>query len=229
MTRPPPWKPEAVPYKESATSSSAMASAQAEFAKEIREAYPDGKDMPENVRRVVEKHDLLSGRQLSSAMNKATKHLDKTRSEMRNLLDAQSKHKSHWMKHMKSLIETLTKQVEAFDTQQKDYSNKIRIAHRNIQTARNDLQKLTAEAAADRTTDLQESAIEEEEHTEAAVDVEEDSLRSQVHELLAKCLKTADRSIVVEIASDEENAMDTSAERASKRPRSTEPYGSGGK
>ena len=61
------------------------------------------------------------------------------------------------------------------------------------------------------------------------MDVEEDSLRSQVHELLAKCLKTADRSIVVEIASDEENAMDTSAERASKRPRSTEPYGSGGK
>lgn len=133
------------------------------------------------------------------------------------------------MKHMKSLIETLTKQVEAFDTQQKDYSNKIRTAQQNIQNARCDLQKLTAEAAADRTIDQQEAAVEEEEHKIAAVDVEEDALRTQVHELLAKCMKTADRSIVVDIPSDEEGAMDTSTERASKRPRSVEPFASGGK
>jgi len=211
--------------KDTTSTSSALATAQAEMVREIREAYTDEKDMPASVRRVVEKHDPNSGRQLTASMNKATKDLEKARDNLRKLSEAKTKHRGKWMAHMKNLMETLSKQVDAFEEQQKDYNNKIKSTQKDIQVTRRELRRLTAQAAADHTAEVAEPALEEDEHSDNAVDVEEDALRTQVHDLLAKCLKKADKATVVEIASDEEN-MDTGDERANKRPRSSDPFGS---
>ena len=43
------------------------------MVKEIRDAYPDEKEMPSNLRKFVDKHDPNSGKQLTAAMNKTTK------------------------------------------------------------------------------------------------------------------------------------------------------------
>ena len=225
LTMPPPWKPEGTPSKEAASTSSAIATAQAEMVKEIREAYMDVKDMPANIRRVVEKHDPNSGRQLTASMSKTTKDLEKARDNLRKLSEAKTKHRTQWMNHMKSLMETLSKQVDAFETQQKSYDDKLKSTQRDIQVTRRELRRFTAQAAADHSAEVTEPIIEEDEQTEHVVDVEEDALRSQVHDLLAKCLNQADKSKVVEIDSEEEN-MDTSTERGNKRPRSAEPFGS---
>lgn len=225
---PPPWKPESTPSKEAASTSSAIATAQAEMVKEIREAYVDEKDMPANIRRVVEKLDPNSGRQLTASMNKATKDLEKARNNLRQLSEAKTKHRTQCMNHMESLMETLSKQVEAFETQQRSYDDKVKSTQRDIQVTRRELRRLTAQAAADHATEVTEPILEEDEQTDNVVDVEEDALRSQVHDLLAKCLGQADKSKVVEIDSDKEN-MDTSTERGNKRPRSAEPFGSSAK
>ena len=228
LRTPPPWKPDKQPVDAAQTASNAVANAQAEMVKELREAYQADQEMPPNVRKVVEKHDPMSGRNLSAAMNKATKSLDKARDSMRKLQDAKANHRTQWMKHMKSLMETLEKQVEAFDQQQDQYIQKIRTAQKEVQNARQDLQKLTEQAAASHSTEILINNEDDEEKSEVAVDVDEDGLRTQVYDLLSKCLRKSDKAAVVEIPSDEEH-MDTSAERQSKRPRSVEPYGSAGK
>jgi len=228
LAMPPPWKPESTPSKEATSTSSAIATAQAEMVKEIRDAYVDEKDMPANIRRVVERLDPNSGRQLTASMNKTTKDLEKARTTLQQLSDAKTKHRTQWMNHMKSLMETLSKQVEAFETQQKSYDEKLKSTQRDIQVTRRELRRLTAQAAADHATEVTEPIMEEDEQADNIVDVEEDALRNQVHDLLAKCLNTADKSKVVEINSDEEN-MDTSTERGNKRPRSVEPLGSSAK
>ena len=225
LAMPPPWKPEEASTKETPSASSVLATAQAEMVKEIREAYTDEKDMPASVRRMVEKHDPNSGRQLTASMNKTTKDLEKARDSLQRLSDAKAKHRSKWMNHMKSLMETLSKQVEAFEDQQRSYNDKIKTAQKDITITRRELRRLTAQAAADHSAEVVEPTLDEEDQTDSAVDVEEDELRTQVYDLLSKCLKKADKATVVEINSDEEH-MDTSAERANKRPRSADPFGS---
>lgn len=228
LTMPPPWKPDGTALRDSTSAPSTAVTVQAEWIKEIREAYGDEKDMPANIRRMLEKHDPNSGRQLTASINKTTKDLEKARDSLQKLSEAKAKHRTQWMSHMKSLMETLSKQVEAFEVQQKNYDDKIKSNQRDIQVTRRELKRLTAQAAADHSTEIAEAAPEEEEQTDIAIkliDVEEDALRSQVHELLAKCLNQADRSKAVEIESDEEH-MDTSTERGSKRPRSAGPFGS---
>ena len=202
--------------------------AQAEMVKELREAYPDEDEMPDGVRKMVEKYDPQSGRHLTSAMHKATKALGESRDNLKKFQDAQAKHRSRWLTHLKALMETLSKQVEAFEKQQKDYANKIRDMQRNIQTTRRDLQKLNAQAAADHTSEAPPSIAEDEANADQVVDVEEDSLRAQVQDLLSKCLKHSSPAETVEIGSDGEE-MDTSTERSSKRQRSVEHYGAVGK
>lgn len=197
------------------------------MVKELREAYPDEDEMPEGVRKMVEKYDPQSGRHLTSAMHKATKALGKSRDNLKKFQDAQAKHRSRWLAHLKALMETLSKQVDAFEKQQKDYANKIRDMQRNIQTTRRDLQKLNAQAAADNQSEFPPIA-EDESHADQVVDVEEDSLRAQVQDLLNKCLKHSSPTEPVEIGSDGED-MDTSAERSSKRQRSAEPFAGTGK
>ncbi|CAL1158649.1 unnamed protein product [Cladocopium goreaui] len=209
--------PEEASTKETPSASSVLATAQAEMVKEIREAYTDEKDMPASVRRMVEKHDPNSGRQLTASMNKTTKDLEKARDSLQRLSDAKAKHRSKWMNHMKSLMETLSKQVEAFEDQQRSYNDKIKTAQKDITITRRELRRLTAQAAADHSAEVVEPTLDEEDQTDSAVDVEEDELRTQVYDLLSKCLKKADKATVVEINSDEEH-MDTSAERANKRP-----------
>ena len=64
---------------------------------------------------------------------------------------------------MKSLMETLSKQVEAFETQQKSYDEKLKSTQRDIQVTRRELRRLTAQAAADHATEVTEPIMEEDE------------------------------------------------------------------
>jgi hypothetical protein len=198
------------------------------MVKELREAYPDEDEMPEGVRKMMEKYDPQSGRQLTSAMHKATKALGKSRDNLKKFQEARTKHRSRWLVHLKALMETLSQQVDAFEKQQKDYTTKILDMQRSIQATRRDLQKLNVQAAADNKLEIPSTLAKDEHNMDQVVDVEEDSLRAQVQDLLNKCLKHSNPADAVGIHSDGEE-MDTSTERSSKRQRSTEPYGAAGK
>ena len=115
---------------------------------------------------------------------------------------------------------TLEKQVAAYEKQQSEYDTRIVTTKNNIQRQRRELQRLNAQVAAEQKKNLP-NLNEEEEGQEACVDVEEADLRSSVQDLLARCLKRSDATL--EIPSEDEDAMDPSAERTAKRQRSLEP------
>eukprot|EP00435_Cladocopium_sp_Y103_P012614 s492_g3.t1 len=184
---PPPWKPETA-LKETATTQ-AVPAMDAEMARDLREQYPDAAEMPEGVRKVLEKHEVWTGKQLTSAMLRVSKAVGNAQDDLRKLQDAKVKHRSTWLKHLKALVGTISKQLDSFDKQQDDYSQKIRATRNKIQVHRREMQRLNAQAAADNRADLQANLGEEEANPEIVVDVEEASLRTQVTDLLAKCLK----------------------------------------
>ena len=187
LALPPPWKADESLAADAATSSTTAV--QAELVKELRDAFPDEDEMPEGVRKMMEKYDPQSGRQLTSAMHKATKALGKSRDNLKKFQEARTKHRSRWLVHLKALMETLSQQVDAFEKQQKDYTTKILDMQRSIQATRRDLQKLNVQAAADNKLEIPSTLAEDEHNMDQVVDVEEDSLRAQVQDLLNKCLK----------------------------------------
>jgi len=224
-TMPAPWKSEQESDK-GAESSATAAAISAEMVRDFREAYPNPAAMPAEVRRIVEKYDAQTGKNLTAAMLSTSTQIGESRDTLRKLQDARVKHRTSWLKHMKTLMETLGKQVEAYEKQQKDYDERIKNTRKAIQGARRELQRLNAQAATDQKKDIQ-PPIEEDENQEQAIDVEEDDLRTQVQDLLGKCLRKTEAAI--DIPSEEEEAMDESTERLAKRPRSLDQSLSGGK
>lgn len=112
-------------------------------------------------------------------------------------------------------METLEKQVEAYESQQKDYDERIANTKRETQGARRELQRFNAQAATDQKREVQ--PIEEEER----------HLRNQVQDLLGRCLKKTEAAI--DLLSEEEEPMDESSERTAKRLRSFDQSLSAGK
>ena len=222
---PAPWKSEQE-SDQGAESSATAAAISAEMVRDFREAYPNPAAMPAEVRRIVEKYDAQTGKNLTAAMLSTSTQIGESRDTLRKLQDARVKHRTSWLKHMKTLMETLGKQVEAYEKQQKDYDERIKNTRKAIQGARRELQRLNAQAATDQKKDIQ-PPIEEDENQEQAIDVEESDLRTQVQDLLGKCLRKTEAAI--DIPSEEEEAMDESTERLAKRPRSFDQSLSGGK
>ena len=223
---PAPWKSDQETIKSTEKETAAAANISAEMVRDFREAFPNPATMPPEVRRIVEKYDAQTGKNLTAAMLSTSTQIGDSRDTLRKLQDARIKHRSSWLQHMKSLMETLGKQVEAYEKQQKDYDERITTTRRAIQGARRELQRLNAQAATDQKKDIQPS-IEEDENQEQTIDLEEDDLRTQVQDLLSKCLRKTD--VAIDIPSEEEEAMDDSAERLAKRPRSVDQSSCAGK
>ena len=181
-----------------------------EMAQALREAYPDPKNRPDNVRRVLDKADQHTTKHLTSALHRSTDALDKARSTLRQLQEAQHKHRQSWLRHLKQVMESLEKQMVAFDEQQQDYGQRITNGRRAINTSRREIQRLNTQASL---ASMPETVIEDDfDETLPEYDKEEKKLRSQVGELLTKCMEMTEERTPIEIESDDE-AMDASRKR----------------
>jgi len=119
-------------------------------------------------------------------------------------------------------MNTLEKQIEAFENQQKDYQDRIQKSRREIQTSRRALQRLNSQAAE---TAVPEVTIEEDEPSEPPLqDAEEAELRSQVNKILKKCCRASTAKEAIELSDEEVEEMDLEPHKH-KRPRSCEPGG----
>ena len=188
-----------------------------EMAQALREAYPDPKSRPENVRRMLEKADKHTSKHLTSALHKTTDALDKARSTLRGLQQAQVKHRNSWLNHLKTVMEGLEKQMKSFDEQQEDYTKRVAHARRDIAVSRREIQRLNTQAA---TASLPETIIDEEEaETTLEIDQEERDLRAQVNEVLTKCVQALKPKDRIDLTSDDD-VMETGI--SNKRARSSE-------
>ena len=220
-TLPPPWKPSSGPSKDTPTAAevAACTADKYEMAQALRDAYPDPKNRPENVRRALIKAEQNTSKHLTSALHRNTDVLDKTRSMLRQLQEAQHKHRQAWLRHLKQVMESFEKQMNAFDDQQADYQQRITNGRRTINVSRRELQRLNAQAS---TASVPETILDDDVDDEAlpSFDQEEKELRSQVGEILQKCMKLAEPTEAVEIASDDD--MDD-VKHVPKRHRSQDP------
>jgi len=125
--------------------------------------------------------------------------------------------------HLGNLAKTLEKQIESFETQQKDYQDRIQKSKREIQISRRNLQRLNAQAAE---TAIPEMTIEDDEQVEPPLqDAEEAELRQQLHKIMRHCFKTSAVKDTIDIESEDEEDLVMEGHTL-KRPRSCEP-GSG--
>jgi len=218
-TMPPPWKPEKTNLKASTTAaSSADAENSAELAQALREAYPDLNAMPDNARKALIKAEVRSTKQIEADMYRATTTQGNSRRTLHKLQEAKTKHRTTWLKHLKTIMESLSRQMVAYDEQQEDYTVRIATIRKDIQITRRDIQRLNTQAAL---AALPETPLEDdvEQDVNVEMDQEEATLRKEVNELLQNCLK-ANNKEPIEIKSEEE---DEAMGRTAKRPRSKDP------
>ena len=211
-TLPPPWMPNSGNSAAATlvTENTSTDTENYEMAQALREAYPDPKNRPDNVRRVLDKADQHTTKHLTSALHRSTDALDKARSTLRQLQEAQHKHRQSWLRHLKQVMESLEKQMVAFDEQQQDYGQRITNGRRAINTSRREIQRLNTQASL---ASMPETVIEDDfDETLPEYDKEEKKLRSQVGELLTKCMEMTEERTPIEIESDDE-AMDASRKR----------------
>ena len=225
-TLPPPWNQSGNLSKEASNASEVVemtAAETAEMMTALRTAYSDPQDMPDHVKKMVDKYENKSTEQLRKEMHRTTDTISKARKLLHQLQDARSKHRKSWLTHLGNLAKTLEKQIESFETQQKDYQDRIQKSKREIQISRRNLQRLNAQAAE---TAIPEMTIEDDEQVEPPLqDAEEAELRQQLHKIMRHCFKTSAVKDTIDIESEDEEDLAMEGHTL-KRPRSCEP-GSG--
>lgn len=191
----------------------------------LKETYADKQEMPESIKKMVKKYDVKTTEQLTKEMHKASTSIGQSRKLLHQLQDAKTKHRKSWLKHVTTLMSTLEKQYEAFETQQKDYQDRIQKSRCDTQASRRTSQRLNVQAAE---AAIPEIVIEEDDTIEPPLqDAEEMELRGQENRMLQTCLKASNVKETADLQSEEEdNEMGEIEIPASKRPRSCEP-GSG--
>ena len=117
-------------------------------------------------------------------------------------------------------MESLAKQMAAYDEQQTEYVSRIATTTRDIHVARREIQKLNAQAVH---VAIPEAPVLEDVDLDNPndIDAEEVQLRAEVNDLLQECPKAASTAQAIEIPSEENDGM----QRQTKRQRSKDAAG----
>ena len=160
----------------------------AELAAAIRKAFPDSNNIPMEIREALDKSDSLIGKQVTQELHRATASLGRAQKSVRELEDGREKHRLQWMTHMKESLHTWEKQLMDYDARQQQYGEAILKAKLDTDSAHRQIQILNAKAAGKPPPEYPAPAEEAEYGPpQTEEDVEERSLRKQLHNQIAKC------------------------------------------
>ena len=147
----------------------------AKMMQALKETDADKQEMPESIKKMVKEYDVKTTEQLTKEMHKASTSIGQSRKLLYQLQDTKIKHRKSWFKHLTTLMSTLEKQYEAFETQQKDYQDRIQKSRRDTRESCRTLQRLNVQAAE---ATIPETVIEEDDTIEPPLqDAEEMELR----------------------------------------------------
>ena len=194
------------------------------MAEALKEAYPDEKTRPQNVKEMIEKAERDSVKDITKGLHTATKALSKAQKTLAENMNAKQQHRAQWAKHVGEAIQAWQGQLQEFKRQQKLFQEIHAKAQNDIEVARSTIQLLNTKAA---NTGLPAAPVAFKEETEDSTDAdkEEEKIQKEMQKVLQNCaqslglkLSTSPPAPPVEITSDEET-------QPSKRPRSMEPFG----
>ena len=195
------------------------------MAAALKEAYPDEKARPDNVKLLIDKAEKETAKDVAKGLHAATKALSKAQKVLRENNEAKQHHKAQWAKHVGEAIQTWQNQLREFRKQQTAFQEVSEKAKHDIDQARSTIQELNTNAAnTGLTGPLVPSAVEED--TTVDGDKEEERLKKDMQTVLQNCARSLGLDLgtlreVQEVPSEEEKEEEPS----NKRPRSMEPFG----
>ena len=202
----------------------------------LRAAYPEGANMPQETKDLMEKMDKEiekmekdNSKFVTKNIHSATKSLGKAQKTLTETLDAKKTHRSRWIKHITEAVTTWQGQLKEYQKQQASFQEIVSKAKLDIESAKQAIQTLSSTASQAQLADMPTIAPlpgdQEESCNEA--DTEEEKLQGQLQSVLESCAAALNAEIQTTTPEVEDLDMDD-AERDKKRPRSMQPFGGHG-
>eukprot|EP00435_Cladocopium_sp_Y103_P068596 s1331_g31.t2 len=201
-----------------------VAAEKEEMIASIKRSYPDPTTMPPEIKAQVDKHEATSGRRISADLHKETTKSDRARKAIADLQRSKDGHRRAWIQHLEEAADAWKTQMLAYQQQQKEYSQLIEKAQKDLATAGAAIEALNARAVATAIavktpTSAPDPSLSAD--SQSHLDKQEAIQRQKIQEILsecAACIKVEDEGLVDLLSEDE---MEETRER--KRARSTDP------
>lgn len=175
--------------------------------------------MPAAIREVVERTSIMTSKQLIADLHKAAAALGKSRKAVKELQDAKLKHRSMWASHLQEALTAWQSQIQAFNAQQADYTQKLCKAQADLQSANDWIHELNIQAKAMDVKPLEESG--EVSELQEPVELQPEHIQEQLKLKLEECVKlTGIANKAIDLT--EEAQDDKKAEHDRKRARSAD-------
>ena len=162
----------------------------ADMAAALKEAYPDEKTRPANVQSMIEKAERDAVKDVAKGLHSATKALSKAQKLLKENADAKRQHRSQWAKHVGEAIQTWQNQLREYRRQQTAFQDVSNRAQKEIETARQTIQTLNAQAASTGIAAPPVSPAMETEELTTEIDTEEDKLQKAMQSVLQHCAQS---------------------------------------
>ena len=203
-----------------------------EMALALKRAYPDAAKRPEDVQILLDKADKEAGRLGLKNLQQAAKHLDRSKKHLKEVNDQKKAHRAMWLKHITEGIQVWERQLEEYRRHQAMLTDLASRATTEISSTSRAIQLLGAAGTGTALPSIQvPEAAEPLDQGEETADQEEDQLRQKLQAILRSCASSLGVNPEggmppMETKPEAEIAEDGKPEeKASKRPRSLEPFG----
>ena len=199
----------------------------ADMAAALKDAYPDEKTRPQNIKTMIEKAEKDAVKDVAKGLHSATKALSRAQKLLAENADAKQQHRAQWAKHVGEAIQTWQHQLKEYRRQQTSFQEISTRAKNEIEAARQTIQMLNMQAAGTGIAATPLSPAMETDESTVEGDNEEEKLKQAMQTVLKSCAQSLGLDLLqpekeIQEITDEEEEPDK------KRPRSMEPFGGGG-
>eukprot|EP00435_Cladocopium_sp_Y103_P040547 s3226_g11.t1 len=229
----PPWPStdstnSAAPTGSGNANSTALARDQ-EAVKLLKQAYPDGVNMPQDSKDFIERVEKETARTVTKSLHSTTTAMDKAQKTLSDALEAKKAHRKRWADHMTEAIKVWKGQLQDYRQQQSALQEVINKSRIDIEMYRNTIRGLTSKTTPQaQTTNVQPVAQTQVEDLTSEGEEEEKLMEEQMQSTLRTCLVSLGVNLQAPSTPTEVSAPmaeEKSPEnKKQKRPRSLEPF-----
>ena len=197
-----------------------------EMASALRKAYPDANKRPDDVQSMLDKADKEASRLGLKNLHQAAKHLDRSKKQLKEVVEQKKIHRQTWIKHLTESIQVWEKQLKDFKRHQEMLTGLANKARTEISSTSRAIQALGAAgtgSALPANLSAEPAEVVDTPEEQADKDAEEEDLRIKMQKVLRACassLGSTAEGTPIEIDSDAEMEEE---KPPPKRIRSNEP------
>ena len=116
-----------------------------EILAHLQDAYAD-KEMPQDVKALVEKAQATQRKSVIKGLHSATKELDRASQKLTEAVQEKRKHRSQWMQHLEESIQLWQTQLASYKKRQAELREAAKQAQKDVLSARQSINEQNAQA-----------------------------------------------------------------------------------